>query len=51
VLIPQRNEPDLDDVPAEVLTKLDVHPVSDVREVLELALEPAGSADSAPIAA
>ena len=51
VLIPQRNEPDLDDVPAEVLAKLDVHPVSDVREVLELALEPAAAADSAPIAA
>jgi ATP-dependent Lon protease len=28
-------------VPAEVLAKLDVHPVSDVREVLALALEPA----------
>jgi ATP-dependent Lon protease len=41
VLIPQRNEPDLDDVPSEVLEKLDVHPVSDVREVLALALEPA----------
>jgi ATP-dependent Lon protease len=41
VLIPQRNEPDLDDVPAEVLAKLNVHPVSDVREVLALALEPA----------
>jgi len=40
VLIPQRNEPDLDDVPAEVLEKLTVHPVGDVREVLELALEP-----------
>jgi ATP-dependent Lon protease len=51
VLIPQRNEPDLDDVPAEVLGKLDVHPVSDVREVLALALEPAGSADQAPVAA
>ncbi len=51
VLIPQRNEPDLDDVPAEVLAKLAVHPVSDVREVLELALAPAGAADSAPIAA
>jgi len=51
VLIPQRNEPDLDDVPAEVLAKLDVHPVSDVREVLALALEPASAADSAPIAA
>jgi ATP-dependent Lon protease len=41
VLIPKRNEPDLDDVPAEVLAKLDIHPVSDVREVLALALEPA----------
>jgi ATP-dependent Lon protease len=51
VLIPQRNEPDLDDVPAEVLGKLDVHPVTDVREVLALALEPAGSADTAPLAA
>jgi ATP-dependent Lon protease len=51
VLIPQRNEPDLDDVPAEVLAKLDVHPVRDVREVLALALEPAGSADAAPVAA
>ncbi|MCO8307260.1 endopeptidase La [Streptomyces hygroscopicus] len=44
VIIPKRNEPDLDDVPAEVLDKLDVHPVSDVRRVLELALEPARSA-------
>jgi ATP-dependent Lon protease len=43
VLIPQRNEPDLDDVPAEVLAKLDVHPVSDVRDVLALALEPASA--------
>jgi ATP-dependent Lon protease len=51
VLIPQRNEPDLDDVPAEVLAKLDVHPVSDVREVLELALAPAEAADLAPLAA
>src|SRR5579872_2051940 len=50
VLIPQRNEPDLDDVPAEVLAKLDVHPVSDVREVLTLALEPAIS-DAATVAA
>jgi ATP-dependent Lon protease len=41
VLIPQRNEPDLDDVPAEVLAKLSVHPMSDVRDVLALALEPA----------
>jgi ATP-dependent Lon protease len=50
VLIPQRNEPDLDDVPAEVLAKLDVHPVSDVREVLALALEPA-AVDAVTVAA
>jgi ATP-dependent Lon protease len=43
VLIPKRNEPDLDDVPAEVLGQLTVHPVSDVSEVLELALTPAAA--------
>ncbi|ARQ67999.1 endopeptidase La [Streptomyces marincola] len=41
VVIPKRNEPDLDDVPREILTKLRVHPVSDVRQVLDLALTPA----------
>jgi ATP-dependent Lon protease len=41
VLIPKRNEPDLDDVPEDVRKQLEVHPVSDVRDVLELALEPA----------
>jgi ATP-dependent Lon protease len=41
VLIPQRNEPDLEDVPENVRNQLSVHPVSDVREVLNLALEPA----------
>lgn len=40
VLIPSRNEPDLDDVPAEVRDALTIHPVTDVREVIELALEP-----------
>ncbi|MGW4397497.1 endopeptidase La [Amycolatopsis nivea] len=43
VIIPQRNEPDLDDVPAEVLSQLEVHAVANVREVLELALTPASS--------
>jgi ATP-dependent Lon protease len=46
VLIPKRNEPDLDDVPADVLEKLTVHPVSDVRDVLRLALEPASAAQA-----
>ena len=41
VLLPSRNGPDLDDVPASVRGALSVHLVSDVREVLDLALEPA----------
>ncbi len=40
VFIPKRNEPDLDDVPAEVLDELDVRPVADVGEILAYALEP-----------
>ncbi|MGW1074283.1 endopeptidase La [Streptomyces sp. NPDC002537] len=43
VIIPKRNEPDLDDVPEEILSKLSVHPVADVRQVLELALQPAST--------
>ncbi|RAJ71376.1 ATP-dependent Lon protease [Streptomyces sp. Amel2xB2] len=43
VVVPKRNEPDLDDVPEEVLEKLDVRPLSDIRQVLELALTPAES--------
>jgi ATP-dependent Lon protease len=43
VLIPKRNEPDLEDVPEAVREQLEIHPVSDVREVLGLALEPATS--------
>jgi ATP-dependent Lon protease len=44
VLIPARNEPDLDDVPESVRDQLTVHPVSDVREVLAIVLEPAAIA-------
>jgi ATP-dependent Lon protease len=52
VVIPKRNEPDLDDVPAEILDVLDVHPVGDVRQVLALALEPADAAvPEVPVAA
>jgi ATP-dependent Lon protease len=40
VFIPSRNEPDLDDVPAEVLGALDVRPMTDVAEIVALALEP-----------
>lgn len=40
VLLPKRNEPDLDDVPDSVLAELTVHLVTDVREALDLALQP-----------
>ena len=48
VLLPQRNEPDLDDVPDEVREALEIHLVSDVRDVLELALAPAIAATRQP---
>ncbi|MFF5564679.1 endopeptidase La [Streptomyces sp. NPDC012623] len=51
VVIPKRNEPDLDDVPAEVLAGLDVHAVTDVRQVLELALAPATAAEAPEVPA
>jgi ATP-dependent Lon protease len=47
VLLPRRNEPDLDDVPESVREKLTVHLVADVREALELALEPAATTAAA----
>ncbi len=44
VFIPQRNEPDLDDVPAEVLETLEVKPMTDVADIVAQALEPAAAA-------
>ncbi len=49
VFIPQRNEPDLDDVPAEVLEALEVKPMTDVADIVAQALEPA--AEGAIVAA
>ncbi len=40
VLLPKQNGRDVDDIPNEVREKLTIHLVSDMREVLELALEP-----------
>ncbi|MFC7957479.1 endopeptidase La [Rhodococcoides kroppenstedtii] len=40
VFVPIRNEPDLDDVPADVLQALDVRPMSDVADIVAAALEP-----------
>jgi ATP-dependent Lon protease len=49
VFIPARNEPDLDDVPAEVLAALDVKPMTDVADIVVQALEPV--AEAATVAA
>jgi ATP-dependent Lon protease len=38
VIIPEENEKDLVDIPKAILKKLDIHPVSTVDQVLELAL-------------
>ncbi|HEY5880880.1 MAG TPA: endopeptidase La [Nakamurella sp.] len=51
VFIPLRNEPDLDDVPAEVLDALTVVPVGDVRQILAQALEPATGSEKVDAAA
>ena len=44
VFIPQRNEADLDDVPADVLESLEVKPMTDVADIVAQALEPATEA-------
>ena len=48
VIIPKRNEPDLDDLPEEVRAQLTVHALADVADVLALALRPA---DVSPLVA
>ena len=51
VLLPKRNEPDLEDVPAEVLAELQVHLVADAADLLALALQPAYDSIAEPVAA
>jgi len=41
VIVPERNRPDLDDVPSEVRDQMQFHVVGSVDQVLTLALEPA----------
>jgi ATP-dependent Lon protease len=41
VILPERNRGDLDDVPEDVREEMAFHPVMNLGEVLELALEPA----------
>jgi ATP-dependent Lon protease len=48
VVLPHRNEADLEDVPEAVREAMTFHPVSDVAEVLRLAISPSPDAASAP---
>src|SRR5829696_4548930 len=40
VILPERNAPDLDEVPAEVRDQMTFHPVASIEQVLEIALDP-----------
>jgi ATP-dependent Lon protease len=46
VIIPARNEPDLDDLPDEVRAGLTIHTLSDVADVLAIALRPASAEEA-----
>src|SRR5262249_48483330 len=48
VIIPERNRADLDDVPEDVKSEMNFHPVMTLDEVLALALEPAPAAHARP---
>jgi ATP-dependent Lon protease len=50
VILPARNEVDLDEVPASVRNALTVHLAADVADVVRLALEPAPDAEVEPAA-
>ena len=47
VIVPERNEPDLDDVPAEVRDQMTFHIVRSVDQVLDVALEASALAAAA----
>jgi ATP-dependent Lon protease len=51
VFLPQRNEPDLDDVPAEVLDAIEVRLVGDVVDVVSAAIESSVAVQETPLAA
>jgi ATP-dependent Lon protease len=48
VILPARNEPDIDDVPETVRQAMTFHLVDDVAKVLDLALEPLPGTDAQP---
>ncbi len=47
VILPKRNEGDLDDVPEQVRDQINFHPVDDIREVLRIALEEDATSEAA----
>jgi ATP-dependent Lon protease len=47
VILPKRNEGDLDDVPEQVREQITFHPVDDIRDVLRIALEDNASSEVA----
>jgi ATP-dependent Lon protease len=51
VFVPKRNEPDLDDVPEDVLETITVIPTTDVAELVAQAIEPISAANDTMVAA
>ncbi|HKX15673.1 MAG TPA: endopeptidase La [Propionibacteriaceae bacterium] len=51
VFVPKRNEPDLDDVPADVLETITVIPTTDVAELVAQAIEPVSAGNDTRVAA
>jgi ATP-dependent Lon protease len=51
VFVPKRNEPDLDDVPADVLETITVIPTTDVAELVAQAIEPIPAGNDTRVAA
>ncbi|MBA3528484.1 MAG: endopeptidase La, partial [Propionibacteriaceae bacterium] len=51
VFLPKRNEPDLDDVPADVLEAIDVRLTTDVAELVQSAIEGSAGTTQAAVAA
>src|SRR4051812_3290584 len=48
IIIPKANEPDIEDVPEEVRSVLEFHPVETLNQVLDIALIPAEPGEQAP---
>jgi ATP-dependent Lon protease len=51
VFVPKRNEPDLDDVPEDVLETITVIPTTDVAELVAKAIEPISASNDTMVAA